>query len=119
MKAAKGIVGCAVLAALLFCGPPGARAASLSGRASTVVEWWDNSEEDTAVPFYQYLLLNGRDLGVAGLDFHGYGRYANDLANEADVASRLYYAYLEKKGVAGLVDLKGGRQFIATSAATA
>jgi hypothetical protein len=83
-----------------------------------VLEWWDNSEEDTAVPFYQYLLLNGRDLGVTGLNFHGYGRYANDLANEADVASRLYYAYLEKKNLANLVDLKGGRQFIATSAAT-
>jgi hypothetical protein len=103
--------------ALLACWPAGsALGASVSGRASTVVEWFDDAEEDTAVPFYQYLLLNARDLDGKGLTFSGYGRLADDLADEVDVDSRLYYAFLEKKNLFENFDFRLGRQFISTSA---
>ena len=83
-------------AVLLALGPvDSALGASVSGRASTVLEWYDDANEDTAVPFYQYLLLNVRDIGGKGYNFRGYGRLADDLADEVDVDSRLYYAYLE------------------------
>lgn len=94
----------------------GAEAVSISGRASTEVEWYDDARGDTAVPGYQYLLFNARDLDGKGLNFRGYGRLADDLANETDVDSRLYYAYLEKKGLLPKLDFKLGRQFISTTA---
>lgn len=105
-------------AALLALGPTvPAEAASVSGRASTEVEWFDTGDGDTAVPLYQYLLLNGKDLGTPGLNFHLYGRLADDLADETGFAdSQLYYAYLEKNGLLKNIDLRLGRQFISTTA---
>lgn len=94
----------------------GAEAVSVSGRSSTEVEWYDDAQGDTAVPAYQYLLLNARDLDGGGLNFRGYGRLADDLTNETEVESRLYYAYLEKKGLLPKLDFKLGRQFISTTA---
>ena len=68
----------------LACWPAGsALGASVSGRSSTVLEWFDDADEDTAVPVYEYLLLNVRDIDGKGLNFRGYGRLADDLANEA------------------------------------
>ena len=93
-----------------------AMALSISGRSSTEIEWFDNADGDTAVPAYEYLLLNVKDIDGAGLNFRGYGRGADDLANEVDVDSRLYYAYLEKRELLPHLDVKLGRQFIATSA---
>lgn len=105
-------------AALLALGPTGpAEAVSVSGRASTEVEWFDTAEGETAVPVYQYLLFNAKDLGAPGVDFRFYGRLADDVADETEFAdSRLYYAYLEKNGLAGRYDLRLGRQFISTTA---
>jgi hypothetical protein len=104
-------------AVLLALGPVGsALGASVSGRASTVLEWYDDANEDTAVPFYQYLLLNVRDIGGKGYNFRGYGRLADDLADEVDVDSRLYYAYLEKRDILDNLDFRLGRQFISTTA---
>jgi len=102
----------------LACWPAGtAQAASVSGRASTVVEWFDDANEDTAVPLYQYLQLNVRDMGSKGYDFRGYGRLGDDLNNEVDAKSRLYYAYVEKKGfLINALDMRLGRQFISTTA---
>lgn len=106
------------LAALLltWASVPPVHALSVSGRSSTEIEWFDNAEEDTAVPFYQYLLLNVRDINDSGLTFRGYGRFADDLADEEDVDSRLYYGYLEQKDLWGQVDVRFGRQFISTTA---
>ncbi|BCR06772.1 hypothetical protein DESUT3_38410 [Desulfuromonas versatilis] len=91
-------------------------AASVSGRASTVLEWFDDAQEDTALVGYQYLQLNVKDLGAEGYHFRGYGRLADDLADEVDADSRLYYAYIEKKNLFKSLDAKFGRQFISTSA---
>lgn len=93
-----------------------AQALSISGRSSTEVEWFDDAAGDTAVPAYEYLLLNVKDIDGDGLNFRGYGRIAEDLANEVDVDSRLYYAYLEKRELLPHLDVKLGRQFIATTA---
>jgi hypothetical protein len=104
-----------LLAAL---GPPGEAAATptLSGRSSTVFEWYSTARNETVTPFYQYLLLNGRDLDGDGLSFKGYGRVAEDFSKEVDVDSRLYYAYLEKNNLTSNLDLRLGRQFLATTA---
>ena len=54
----------------LMVGLPSGEAADfrLSGKSSTVLEWFDNADGDTAVPLYPYLLLNASNLGTDGLD---------------------------------------------------
>ena len=91
-------------------------ATTISGRASTVFEWFDDPHGDTATPVYQYLQFNALDLADKGWDFRGYGRASTDLADRVDADSRLYYAYVQKKGLAEGLDLKLGRQFLATAA---
>ncbi len=91
-------------------------AASLSGRSSTALEWYDTAEEETATPAYQYLQLNAKDLLKSGYNFKFYGRLADDLSGKDDVDSRLYYAYLEKKNFLKNLDFRLGRQFISTTA---
>lgn len=93
-----------------------ALSATVSGRASTVLEWHDDIEGDTAVPVYQYLLLNVKDMDDDGLNVRLYGRAATDLSNKVDAESRLYYGYLEKKNIFEGLDFKLGRQFISTTA---
>jgi len=93
-----------------------ALAVTVSGRSSTEIEWYDTGDGETAVPFYQYLLLNVHDIDSDGMTFRGYGRVADDLADEADVDSRLYYGYIEKKGLIEDLDVRLGRQFISTTA---
>jgi hypothetical protein len=70
------------------------QAATVSGRASTEIEWYDTGDGETAVPLYQYLQFNVHEI-ANGINFRGYGRLADDLADEDDVDSRLYYGYLE------------------------
>jgi len=104
-------------AVLLAVWPAGsALGAKISGRASTVLEWYDDPQEDTAVPIYQYLLVNAQQITDKGLSFAGYGRVATDLTNEVDIDSRLYYAYLEQKELIADLDVRLGRQFISTTA---
>ena len=93
-----------------------AQALSISGRASTEIEWFDNAQGDTALPAYEYLLLKVQDIDGKGLNFQGYGRLSDDLNNEVDADSRLYYAYLEKTDLVGNLDAKLGRQFVSTTA---
>lgn len=115
MRKRHGMWLCVAALLLTWMNAP-AHALSVSGRSSTEIEWYDNADEETAVPFYQYLLLNVNNIDDNGLTFRGYGRAADDLADEEDVDSRLYYAFLEKKGLWGAVDVRLGRQFISTSA---
>ena len=116
MKVWQRLTICTAVVLLALGAAGSALAVSVSGRASTEVEWYDNAQGDTAVPAYQYLLLNARDLGIDGLSFRGYGRLATDFKNNVDADSRLYYAYLEKKDLVRNLDLKLGRQFISTTA---
>jgi hypothetical protein len=105
--------------AFLFTGLMGGSAmgATFSGRSSSVIEFFDDADEDTAVPVYQYLMLNVSDIDDDGMRFRSYGRLATDTQNEVDVDSRLYYAYLEKKGAFNdRLDYRLGRQFVITTA---
>jgi hypothetical protein len=116
MSGWKGLVwGVALVGSLYGLAAP-VQAASVSGRASTVLEWYDDAGEDTALPVYQYLQLNVRDL-APGYHFKMYGRLGDDLNDEvSDAKSRLYYAYLEKKNLVNGLDFRLGRQFISTTA---
>jgi hypothetical protein len=94
-----------------------AAAATFSGRSSTVLEWFGDPSDETSVPIYEYILLNVRDIDNDGMNFKGYGRLATDTQDVVDVDSRLYYAYLEKRGVFdSRVDFRFGRQFVVTTA---
>ncbi len=93
-----------------------ASATRVSGRLTTEFEWYDNADEDTATPVYQYLLLNIQDIADTGWIFRSYGRLADDPSNEVDIDSEFYYAYFEKRDLLKSLDLKLGRQFIVTSA---
>ena len=116
MRVWQGIFCGVLLVPLTLWSALPAQAVSVSGRASTVMEWYDSAREDTAVPVYQYLQLSLRDLGGEGYNFRGYGRIADDLNSEADIDSRLYFAYLEKKDLFDGLDFRLGRQFISTTA---
>lgn len=116
MKVRLWIPLCAALALATVWPGDRAHGATVSGRASTVLEWFDHPGGDTAVPLYQYLLLNARDLTGNGLNFQGYGRLSRDLNDRVDADSRLYYAYLEQKRLLANLDARLGRQFIGTTA---
>lgn len=116
MRHWRWLLVCGTLCLLGLWPADRALAVSVSGQSSTEIEWFDDAQEDTSVPAYEYLRLNLRDIDGGGLHFRGYGRLADDLANETDVESRLYYAYLEKKDLLPHLDFKFGRQFIATTA---
>ncbi len=97
--------------------PVASMAAELSGRLTTALEYFDNADEDTAVPAYLYGYGSvTRIADDPGFTFRGYGRLAKDLAGEVDRDSRLYYAYLEKRDLLDGLDVKLGRQFVATTA---
>jgi len=115
MRIWQGLVLGVALAGLASSLAIPVQAATVSGRSSTVLEWYDNSEEDTALPAYQYLQLNIKDL-APGYNFKMYGRLGDDLKNEVDAKSRLYFAYIEKKNVVNGLDFRLGRQFISTTA---
>jgi len=91
-------------------------ATTINGRASTEFEWYDDANGDTATPIYQYLQFNALNLADKGWDFRSYGRASTDLSNKVDAKSRLYYAYVQKKGLAEGLDVKLGRQFLITTA---
>ena len=91
-------------------------AASVTGRSSTALEWYDNADGDTALPLFQYLQLRVKDIADSGYNFKVYGRLAQDVNDKVDVESRLYYAYLEKKDLLNGLDFRLGRQFISTTA---
>ena len=117
MKVGKLLVVFSTVVLLFFIFLDKAPAATFSGRSSTVIEWFEDASDETAVPVYEYLLLNVRDIDNGGMNFKGYGRLATDTQDVVDVDSRLYYAYLEKRGVFnGRVDFRLGRQFVSTTA---
>ena len=83
-----------ILLVPLILGGALANAATVTGRSSTALEWFDDPEGDTAVPIYQYLQLQVKDIGLPGYNFKLYGRLADDINDEVDTESRLYYGYL-------------------------
>jgi hypothetical protein len=119
MKPWEGLSYGLALAALVSWPAGNAMAASVSGRASTVLEWFDDPEGDTVVPIFQYLQFNALDLGNKGYNFHFYGRVGDDLADKWAEAAKteLYFAYFDKKNfLTDNLDMRLGRQFISTTA---
>ena len=117
MKAAKWLIFVFSVVLLLAFSAYLVRAASFTGKSSTVIEWFEDPSGDTAVPVYEYIRLNIRDIDNDGMNFKGYGRLATDTQDVIDVESRLYYAYLEKRGILNSrADFRFGRQFVATTA---
>lgn len=105
-----------ILLVPLVLGGAYANAASVSGRSSTVLEWYDDPDGDTAIPVYQYLQVQAKDLIKSGYNFKVYGRVADDVNDEVDIDSRLYYAYLENRELFNNLGFRLGRQFISTTA---
>ncbi|MFO7812585.1 MAG: hypothetical protein R6V21_06425 [Pelovirga sp.] len=122
MKFWQGLTCSLACAALALLPAVHVEAASVSGRSSTVLEWFDTAAEDTAVPAFQYLQLSVKDVGADGYNIYTYGRLGYDLADELSnnsnyADSRLYLAYLEKRGfLTSDLDFRLGRQFISTTA---
>lgn len=112
LKAALPLIAVSAAGGLASKSP----AASVAGRASTVLEWFDSADEDTAIPVYQYLNFNAKNIAGKQWNFGFYGRISTDLTDEVDADSRLYYANLEKRDLLKNLDLKLGRQFISTTA---
>jgi len=117
MKTVNRVLLCSCLVLLFGIFGEKLQAATFTGRSSTVLEWFDDPGDDRAVPLYEYILLNVLDIDKGGMNFKGYGRFATDISDVVDADSRLYYAYLEKKGLLNSrVDLRFGRQFVITTA---
>jgi len=113
---------CVLFAALVVhvVGLPGARAASLSGRASSQALWFGDEFDRDHFILAQYLRFTAQKLDAANsLSATGYGRAWGDVQQGGGVEGRLYYLYLDKKGVARETDLRLGRQFVFVSAGSA
>lgn len=97
------------------------RPSRYAGRLTTVLEAYQNAFGNTATPVYEYLSLTVFDpYGIGDRSyFHFYGRLATDLSDEDDTESRLYSAYLDVQGAVGNLDMRLGRQFVATVAGSA
>ncbi len=108
----------ACLAAGPGAAPPAQAAYDLAGEMRAVVESYDDpASGEAAVPFYSYLRLDLRETGEGADDRYVlYGRIATDLADQISPASRLYYAYWERRGVWKGADLRVGRQLVNTVA---
>jgi len=64
------------------------------------------------MPVYLYGMLNVKDITEEGLSFRSYGRLADDVKNEQEKQSKLYYAFLEQKNILDSVDFRLGRQYV-------
>lgn len=94
--------------------------ASIHGHLSSVVEYYDEPQDKTALPVYQYLLLHANNIADQQVTFRFYGRAATDLHDNDEVSSHLYYAYLEKRNMLNnKVDAKLGRHFVTSTAGAA
>lgn len=93
-----------------------ASATTITGRSSTMLEWYDDPDGNGALPAYQYLMLNAREISDTDVDFRFFGRLGTDLNDHVDVDNRLYYAYAEKRGINERFDIKLGRQLVFNTA---
>ncbi len=93
-----------------------ASATTVTGRSSTMLEWYDDPDGNGALPAYQYLMLNAREISDTDVDFRFFGRLGTDLNDNVDVDNRLYYAYAEKRGINERFDIKLGRQLVFNTA---
>jgi hypothetical protein len=111
-----------LLAALLILGAGGlpAQAVSLSGRASTQALWFSDEFGTDHFDLAQYARFSARQIDAGNtVSVNGYGRAWGDVQQGGGVEGRLYYLYLDKKGLPGKTDVRAGRQFFFVSAGSA
>lgn len=111
-----GLWRCFCVAALFVLLAASASATTVTGRSSTMAEWYDDPDGNGAVPIYQYLILNARDISDTDINFRFYGRLGTDLNDHVDADNRLYYAYAEKRGINDRFDVKLGRHLVFNTA---
>lgn len=96
--------------------------ASLHGRTSTVLQWWERADDGRDVsPLTQYLSFAARDL-VAGQDLavRGYGRLTKDLSGGDPWMGKVFYLYADWNDAwKDHLDLRAGRQFAQNAAGSA
>ncbi|MGE5188579.1 MAG: hypothetical protein ACM3NF_00815 [Gemmatimonadota bacterium] len=96
---------------ILGIGAPPARAATLSGRASTQAFWFADEFGSDHIDVAQYLRFAARQLDANDtLRLNGYGRAWGDTAI-GGVQGRLYNLYLDKKEIVKGTNVRVGRQF--------
>lgn len=118
MKRRSGIL---LVALIVLCvGVSAAQAASLSGRSSTQALWFSDEFGTDHLDVAQYARLHARQLDAKDtVSVNGYGRAWGDVAQGGGVEGRLYYLYIDKKGLPGGTDVRLGRQFFFVSAGSA
>jgi len=96
-------------------------AAEVHGRSSTQYQWFtDYFTGNKQAEFGEYLNLSVTKLDQAGkLSFNGYGRANQDVSNGQGLNGRLYYLYGDYNDLAGMVDIRLGRQFVNSAAGSA
>lgn len=104
---------------LLLLPPMTSRAADLLVTSETILRGFDRQVENgkklSAVPAYEYLQIDYRNIGVSGLSLHanGWGRgNLGDKFNSDDTAGQLLHAYLQYIPASRDYLLRAGRQYI-------
>lgn len=118
MKRCAGVL----LVALLILGAGGlpAQAVSLSGRASTQALWFSDEFGTDHFDLAQYARFSARQIDAGNtVSVNGYGRAWGDVQQGGGTEGRLYYLYLDKRGLPGQTDVRVGRQFFFVSAGSA
>ena len=105
---------------ILCCLQTAAQAIALSGRSSSQASWYEDERGADHFDLAQYLRFSTRDYGPDDtIRIDGYGRANGDVQQGGGIDGRLYYLYLDKKGLPGNTRLRVGRQFYFVSAGSA
>ncbi len=117
-----------LIALILFAGLAGwssAMAAEIHGRSSTQYIWYtDIFTEKKQAELGEYLSLSVTKLDADNkISIQGYGRGTYSLKDAGDgsddLKGRLYYLYLNYRGLFNMVDFQVGRQFVNYAAGSA
>lgn len=110
--------------AIMIMSPPAAHAVDMKANSSTQFLWFNDflTGEDDEM-FAQYLKVGVTKLNQENsVSIQGYGRatYRSSSGNETDdLLGRLYYLYVDYRGIVNNVDLLAGRHFVNIPAGSA
>lgn len=109
------------LTALFMLAAGTAWSAEISGRSSTQLLWYnDEFTESRVFEAAEYLRVNVTKIDPEGkLSIFAYGRGAQSIGPDHKATGRLYYLYLDYRDLAGVADLRLGRQFVSNAAGSA
>ncbi len=108
-------------ATLILCGLLStAGAVTLGGSSSSQASWFQDEAGADHFDLAQYARVSTRNFDSADtIRIDGYGRANGDVQQGEGVEGRLYYLYLDKKGLPGQSSVRVGRQFFFVSAGSA